>query len=315
MESATLSKPRNRFADCIANSKRICWDIDRDVIRGRQFELDHKFLPDSLSRVDRLQFLTAPDQRLLSQVQGRTYANMFGLVERFIGAKMLELSRAHSLGDQVALEALVRFTGEELKHQELFRRIDGLMEAVMPAGYRFEHDPNQVAEAVLASHDWAVLALTCHIELFTQAHYLKSLDSGPELSEIFRDVFRFHWKEESQHAVLDELEWRRTHAVMSGSEVDAALEQLIQLVYTVDGMLQAQAESDRRYFLSISSAELGMAQSVQLGAVLLQAYRWQYLVSGFLNARFYGLLAELLSPAQLARIQAATLPLINATAE
>ena len=52
---------------------------------------------------------------------------MFGLVERFINAKMLELSREHWLGDQIALEAMVRFTDEELKHQELFRRIERMI--------------------------------------------------------------------------------------------------------------------------------------------------------------------------------------------
>ena len=38
-------------------------------------------------------------------MQGRTYAYIFGLAERFIGAKVLEISREHWLGDQVALEA------------------------------------------------------------------------------------------------------------------------------------------------------------------------------------------------------------------
>ncbi|MEJ1934198.1 hypothetical protein WDZ92_28720, partial [Nostoc sp. NIES-2111] len=168
MEQLTISEPRNRYADCIANSKRIRWDIEDDVIRGRQFDLGQKFLPDTLSRADRLDFLSAVDQRFLSQVQGRTYANMFGMVERFIGTKMLDLSRTHWLGDQIALEALVRFTDEELKHQALFRRIDPMMAAAMPGGYEFSHDPNQIAHAVLGAHDWAVLALTCHIELFTQ---------------------------------------------------------------------------------------------------------------------------------------------------
>jgi hypothetical protein len=49
---------------------------------------------------------------------------VFGLVERFINAKVLELSRDHWMGDKVALEGLVRFCDEELKHQELFRRIE-----------------------------------------------------------------------------------------------------------------------------------------------------------------------------------------------
>ena len=98
------------------------------------------------------------DRRLFSQVQGRSYAYIFGLVERFIGAKVLDLSRAHALGDQVALEALVRMTEEEIKHQELFRRLETLMAADMPAGYRPAAEPNAVAVAVLGKSTWAVLA-------------------------------------------------------------------------------------------------------------------------------------------------------------
>ena len=37
------------------------------------------------------------------------------------------------------------------------------------------------------------------------------------LSELWRDVFLFHWKEDSQHAIMDELEWRREHERLSGS--------------------------------------------------------------------------------------------------
>jgi hypothetical protein len=49
------------------------------VICGRSFDFSKRFLPDGLSKVDRLNFLNADEQRLLSQIQGRTYANMFGL--------------------------------------------------------------------------------------------------------------------------------------------------------------------------------------------------------------------------------------------
>jgi hypothetical protein len=118
VESTTAVAPttRDRYAKTIDVSKRIRWEIERDVIRGRDFDFGKKFLPDGLSKVGTLPFLTPAERRFLSQIQGRTYANMFGLVERFIGAKVLELSRDHWLGDQVALEALVRFTDEELKH-------------------------------------------------------------------------------------------------------------------------------------------------------------------------------------------------------
>ena len=148
-----------------------------------------------LSRVDTFDFLDEEGKRLLSQIQGRTYANIFGLVERFINAKILELSRDHWFGDQTALEALVRFSEEELKHQALFRRVEELAGACMPDGYVFDVDPNGVADAVMGKSTWAVLALTLHIELFTQLHYRESIEPRTNLSPLFKDVFLFNWKE------------------------------------------------------------------------------------------------------------------------
>src|SRR5688572_14882430 len=240
-----------RYAKCIEISKRVRFDIDRDVIRGRQFDFSRKFLPDGISKVHELDFLDSAGRRLLSQIQGRTYANMFGLVERFIAPKMLDVSREHWLGDQVKLEALVRFTDEELKHQELFRRIEAMVAAGMPEGYAFLPQPNDVASVVLGKSTWAVLGLTCNIELFTQAHYRSSIEPDANLSELYKDVFLFHWREESQHAILDELEWRRENANLSAAERDRAVDDLIALVGAVDGLLQLQAGSDADYFVKV----------------------------------------------------------------
>jgi hypothetical protein len=227
-----------KYAKCIEASKRIRWEIDTDVIRGRKFDCSQKFLPDGLSMVSQFGFLNDAEKFLLSQVQGRTYANMFGLVERFINCKILELSRDHTLGDQVALEALVRFSDEELKHQELFRRIEVLAAEQLPDGYQFLPQPNDVAQVVLGKSTWAVLGLTCHIEIFTLVHYRGSIESDPRLSPLYKDVFLFHWKEESQHAILDELEWRREDGRLTTAERDRAVDDLIELVAAVDGILQ-----------------------------------------------------------------------------
>jgi hypothetical protein len=37
----------------------------------------HKLLPDSISGIQRFEFLDEQEARILSQIQGRTYANMF----------------------------------------------------------------------------------------------------------------------------------------------------------------------------------------------------------------------------------------------
>jgi hypothetical protein len=312
MATAAIEIVNRDYAQCIKASKKVRWDIDTDVIRGRAFDYSQKFLPDGLSQVQGMESLSEGERRLMSQIQGRTYANIFGLVERYIGAKVLEISADYTLGDQVALEALVRFSDEELKHQELFRRIEALVAREMPPGYEFAHDPNVVARAVLSKSTWAVLALTCDIELFTQAHYRQSIDGDREVSALYRDVFLYHWKEECQHAILDELEWRREDERLSADERDSAVDDLIALVGAVDGILQVQAAADTRYFARICGRSVEDDERARIEKAVLAAYRWQYIVSGVQHPRFSRVLQELVTPAQLDRIVRALAPILPA---
>lgn len=305
MSTTTYAVDTERFTRCIQASKRVCWDIDTDVIRGRQFDTTQKFLPDGLSKINDMDFLTPEEKRYLSQIQGRTYANIFGLVERFINAKVLELSHDHWLGDQIALEGLIRFSQEELKHQELFRRLERLAGAQMPDGYTFLPQPNDVGTAVLSKSTWAVMALTLDIELFTQLHYRESIDPDTQLSDLFKDVFLFHWKEESQHAIMDELEWKRHDATLTPEQRDRAVDEFIELVGAVDGILQAQAKADAEYFVATCGRTLSPGAANALEAGVLAAYRWQYLISGAQHPHFVKVLSSLITEAQGQRIASA----------
>ena len=302
----------SRYARCIDISKRVRWDIDRDVIRGRTLDVNEKYLPNGLSYVNRLDCLNDEEQRFVSQVQGRTYANIFGLVERFINAKILEVSHDHWLGDQLALEAMIRFSDEELKHQELFRRVEALAADTMPAGYVDVSDPNAVASVVLSKSTWSVLALTCHIEIFTQVHFKKSIEPEEGLSALWKDVFLYHWKEESQHAVIDELEWRREDGKLSEAERDQAVTDLIDLVVAVDGILLAQAEADANYVVDTIDRDLTDDEQKVIGDTILAAYRWQYIVSGVQDGRFLGILTDLANELQIERVVTALSPLMEA---
>ena len=310
MLAANSTTDTSRYARCIDISKRVRWDIDKDVIRGRELDTSQTFLPAGLSLVDKLDFLSEREQRFFSQVQGRTYANLFGLIERYINAKILEVSRDHWFGDQVALEALIRFSDEELKHQELFRRVETLAADCMPEGYRVVADPNDVAQVVLSKSTWAVLALTCHVEIFTQVHFKTSIEPEADLADLWKDVFLYHWKEESQHAVIDELEWRREDAKLSYEERDQAVTDLIDLVVAVDGILQAQAEADAEYFQSAIERNLSSQETQAVKEVILEAYRWQYIVSGVKDGRFLGVLTELIDEEQTGRVTDALGPLM-----
>ena len=189
-QAATLEAPvhadggtTQRYARCIDASKRVRWDIDRDVIRGRSFEFDKKFLPDGMSRVNELAFLQPDEKRFLSQIQGRTYANIFALVERYIGAKTMDLARGHAMEDQVA-------RGSADPHDRRGAQAPGAVPSPRADGGRaacraatgFVATPNDMAAMVLGKSTWAVLALTLDIEIFTQVHYRSSIESDANLS-------------------------------------------------------------------------------------------------------------------------------------
>ncbi|GAA4332254.1 hypothetical protein GCM10023165_06860 [Variovorax defluvii] len=312
MTTATSTTTTSRYAKVIEISKRVRWEIERDLIRGRDFDYGRPFLPEGLSLADELEFLDAGDRRLLSQVQGRTYAYMFGLAERFISAKIMEIGHARAFGDQVEMEALVRMTDEELKHQALFRRLEDMMAAGMPAGYRKTAEPNAVAQAVLAGSTWAVLALTLHIERFTQAHYRASIGPDEALCPLWKDVFLFHWREEAQHTVLDELEFLRADDQVDAAARDAAVDDLIGLVGAFDAILQGQATADAAYFCALAGTPIDVLRQRRIEGLILKAYRWQYLVSGFMEPRFRKILFSCLDDAQAIRVRNAMAPLVYA---
>jgi hypothetical protein len=262
MNTSVMTADTDRYAKCIKASKQVRWDIDEDVFRGRQFDLSNKFLPDGLA----------------------------------------EISQDHWMGDQTKLEALVRFSDEELKHQELFRRVDSMIGESMPAGYELTADPDDVASVVLGKSTWAVMALTLHIELFTQMHYRQSIDPDARLSELFKDIFLYHWKEESQHAILDELEWVRLDADLTPAERDVAVNEFIELVVAVDGILQAQSMADAQYFGSVCGRPV---DGDRVADGFLKAYRWQYIFSGAEHPHFLKVLTSLITEEQAGRIMGA----------
>jgi hypothetical protein len=101
------------------------------------------------------------------------------------------------------------------------------------------------------------------------------------------------------------LEWVRLDASLSAEQRDQAVDEFIQLVVAVDGILQAQAAADARYFASACGREVAPSELALVESGLLQAYRWQYIFSGAEHPHFLKVLTSLVNDAQLARLVAA----------
>ena len=127
------------------------------------------------SLIDELDFLRAESGASSARSRGAPTPTCSAWSSASSAPRCSRSAATIALGDQTTLEALVRFTDEELKHQELFRRIERDGRRRHARGLPLPAAPNDVAAFVLGKSTWAVLALTCHIELFTQAHYRASI--------------------------------------------------------------------------------------------------------------------------------------------
>jgi len=166
---------------------------------------------------------------------------------------------------------------------------------------------------VLAASTWAVLGLTCDIELFVLQHYRSSIDAESNIDPLWKDVFLFHARDEAQHAILDEMEWLREDAKLGAAARDKAVDDLIALVGAVDGILQMQAKADADYFLGVVGRSFDASRASAVHATMLAAYRWQYIVSGVQDPRFLEVLGSMINAEQGARINAALAPIVGSS--
>jgi hypothetical protein len=107
------------------------------------------------------------------------------------------------------------------------------------------------------------------------------------------------------------MEWRREHEKLSSEQRDAAVDDLVELVRMVDGVLQIQAASDAVYFLAACGRPLSPEHRDGVRAGFLDAYRWQYIGSGIREPRFARILESLVTAEQAMRMQTALAPLVN----
>ena len=159
---------------------------------------------------------------------------------------------------------------------------------------------------------WATFVCERHDELFVLAHYRFSIDPEAEICPLWKDVFLHHWREESQHAIIDELEWKREDVRLNPQERDRAVDDLIELVGAVDGILQAQSLADATYFIDAAGRAFTADEAKRIRDTVLKAYRWKYIVSGVQEPRFQQILGGFISDEQAARIGAALAPIVSA---
>ena len=153
----------------------------------------------------------------------------------------------------------------------------------MPEGYAFVPQPNDVAQRralqVAPGRCSRSPATSSSSRRCTTA---QSIEPDADLSALCKDVFLLPL--EGGVAARDPRRAgvaARGRAARRAQERDRAVDDLIDLVGAVDGILQAQAAADARYFAHVCGRSLSRPSATQASTRrVLKAYRWQYIVSG-----------------------------------
>ena len=97
----------------------------------------------------------------------------------------------------------------------------------------------------------------------------------------------------------------RHDAELTTDERDKAVDDFIELVAAVDGILQGQAAADAGYFAANCGRTVALDEAREIEAGLLKAYRWQYIHSGAQHPHFGEILGRMITEDQGRRIHAA----------
>jgi hypothetical protein len=280
------------YQQILDHSKQVAWQED-DVLRGRRFDLSKRFLPNSLSGVDGITSLDEDEKRTLNQIMGNAYCHLFAFVEEFIVPTVTEEVLQHPYGDEVRQRALVRFSEEELKHQELFRRSIAIFNEQFGQTPGLIPGREEVAAVVRGKSKLGVLLLINTIEWFVQLHYTEHVHSTAELDPLFRDLLRYHWLDEAQHAKIDTMLIAELAEGLPLAEREAAVDELLELGGAVDGLLKQQIEMNIDALEAATGRGYTAEEREEIRSETLHAWRWTFLVSGLEHPQVTKLVGEI----------------------
>jgi hypothetical protein len=289
------------YASCVKSSEKVSWKLDDVMPVDARLDFAHPFLPQALAARGALPFLTTAEARTLNQITGNAYLNLFAFVEEYILATMITHSHAEVFGDHHAIRALSRFADEEVKHQHLFYRYRDAF--ARDFGHRVEvlSSAAEVAGIIMGKSPIAVMLVTYHIEIMTQAHYTECVKDDATIDPFFAKLLRFHWLEESQHARIDALELDKLLVDASPAQVDAGFKDYLDIIGAFDGLLLQQAEMDARSLGLAAGRTFGQEETGAIVRAQHAGYRHTFLVYGMKNSSFVETVM-LVSPHGAARV-------------
>jgi len=258
------------YASIVAASEKVAWTVD-DIFRDRRFDASKPMVPASWVRTQALAFLTDQDQRTLNHCRAFSYAHLNGNYEEFIPLHLTGIVQQDWHDDRAHLRALLRFGDEEMKHQQLFRRTETVLEASCghPFGRYFDDDKARVTAFTNAMLQYPPLPrflLLLAFEFGTRRHYVESMQERTEASgdPLYVEVLKAHWLEETQHVKSAMLEVAQLARKLSPEALSVAFDQVVEIGGLVDATVVGQVDKEIATLQQVTGRTLSTAEATTL---------------------------------------------------
>jgi hypothetical protein len=286
------------YQETLAASVKANWRVE-DIIGGdKRLDFTKPFMPDSLARVDAIEFLRDDEKILLNQIRGYGYLYTFGLVEEFILPFVLDHVRPHLNEDDYQTRAILQFASEEAKHIHLFKKFAEEFKEGFVTNCETIGPPEEIGKAALSHGPLGVALVILGTEWATQQHYLESIRDDNGLDPQFKSLLRHHWIEEAQHTKIDTLMIQALTNNLTAAEIEKGISDYASIGGLIDGGLKQQVEFDMEALQRAAGRTLSEAEQEQFRAIQLQALRWTYLGSAMTHPNFLTTVGEFSSGAR-----------------
>ncbi len=293
------------YQSCINNSERVSWRIDDLLPKDAAIDFSRRILSDALTGTESISCLNAEEKLLLNQIRSNSYAHLFLFLEEYVIELMSQRAGFVVHRHPTQMRALLRFTEEEIKHQQLFSRYTALFARGFKVTPALLDNHVEVARVILSRSHLAVLILNLHLELITQQHYLESIrdNQREDLDPLLCNILKHHWFEEAQHARLDHLEAQKVLAETpeTAAALDSAMTEYADLLAGLRGVLVAQLELDIQTLEKAAGRAFTEEERKEIFTAQERSYVWTFIGVGMKAPLFLSRVREL-SPAVEQRI-------------
>jgi hypothetical protein len=295
------------YTSIVAASEQVAWTVNA-IFRDRRFVASKPMVPASWVRTQDLAFLMDRDHLTLNHCRAFSYAHLNGNYEEFIPLHLTGIIQQDWHADRTHLRALLRFGEEEMKHQQLFRRTETVLEASCghPFGRYFDDHKVRVTELTHAVLEYPPLPrflLLLAFEFGTRRHYAESMHdhTGEGADPLYAEVLKAHWLEEAQHVKSDMLEIARLARAMSPEELSVAFDQMAGIGALVDATLMGQVGEEIATLQQVTGRMFSEAEMTRLRDTLYHSL--QAIIAGVsLTDPSFRKVALELSPAGAAKL-------------